>query len=85
MQDQFSLLKWACRRGMLELDTMLQPFFDIDYPHLSDELKSDFKRLLDSSDLMLFRCLVRCQAPEDASLQVILGVIREKHQARHSN
>lgn len=85
MQDDFSHLKWACRRGMLELDTMLQPFLEHDYQQLTSLQKTDFKRLLDCSDLMLFRCLVRCQAPEDISLKNILGVIREKHQARHTN
>ena len=47
-------------------------------------LKNDFQRVLDCSDLELFRCLLRAEVPWDPSLQPILGVIREKHQTRHS-
>jgi antitoxin CptB len=35
-------LKWAARRGMLELDLILQPFVEKVYPTLNAELKNDF-------------------------------------------
>ena len=84
MDAQFSRLRWSCRRGMLELDTILAPFFEEEYCGLTDSLQLDFQRLLECSDLELYRCLLRAEQPADSSLQNILGVIREKHQTRRS-
>ena len=84
MSAELSRLRWACRRGMLELDTILAPFLEHDYMGLSESLQDDFRRVLECSDLELFYCLLRSEAPSDLSLQSILGVIHEKHQARHS-
>ncbi len=85
MKEDFSRLRWTCRRGMLELDVMLSPFLEQDFVYLDEKLKQDFIRLLNCSDLELFRCLLRYETPQDTSLMTILGVIREKHQARHSS
>lgn len=85
MEQSLSRLQWSCRRGMLELDVMLYPFLEHDFQGLTHELQQDFIRLLECSDLELFRCLLRDETPKDASLISILGVIREKHQARHSS
>ena len=84
MSAELSRLRWACRRGMLELDSMLAPFLEHHYLDLSAPLQQDFQRLLECSDMELFRCLLRAETPSDTSLELILGVIREKHQARHS-
>ena len=40
-------VKWACRRGMLELDVILGPFVDEAYDALTDEGKYVFQRLVD--------------------------------------
>jgi antitoxin CptB len=85
MNDDLSKLRWNCRRGMLELDALLQPFLERSYAQLPTELQFDFQRLLCCSDLELFRCLLRNEKPADDSLSVILGVIREKHQACHTS
>jgi antitoxin CptB len=85
MSTELSKLRWACRRGMLELDSMLAPFLEDHYLDLSVSLQQDFQRLLESSDIVLFRCLFRAEPPADLSLELILGVIREKHQARYSS
>jgi antitoxin CptB len=84
MSADLSKLRWSCRRGMLELDSMLAPFLEYHYLDLSISLQQDFQRLLLSSDMELFRWLFRAEMPSDVSLGLILGVIREKHQARYS-
>ncbi|CAM3528614.1 succinate dehydrogenase assembly factor 2 [Paraphotobacterium marinum] len=47
-------IKWACRRGMLELDCTLVPFFENRYASLTDQLKEDFVELLENSDPDLY-------------------------------
>ncbi|MCW8996005.1 MAG: succinate dehydrogenase assembly factor 2, partial [Psychromonas sp.] len=49
-----SRLLWACRRGMLELDTLLMPFVNEKYDRLSDSEKETFQRLLSCEDSLLF-------------------------------
>ncbi|MCP3679684.1 MAG: succinate dehydrogenase assembly factor 2 [Gammaproteobacteria bacterium] len=51
-------LQWACRRGMLELDMLLQPFAREVYPTLTPEQQALFRDLLTCQDNELFQWLV---------------------------
>jgi len=42
-------LRWACRRGMLELDALFNQFLDQGYAQLSPEEQADFVQLLAQS------------------------------------
>jgi len=64
-------LKWACRRGMLELDVLLMPFVDEAFDSLSDEKQVAFERLLTSDDPDLFAWFMghqQCADPELADM-----------------
>ncbi|MEP3511070.1 MAG: succinate dehydrogenase assembly factor 2 [Lentilitoribacter sp.] len=64
-------LKWACRRGMLELDVLLMPFVDEAFDSLDYEEQEIFERLLTSDDPDLFAWFMghqQCQDPELASM-----------------
>ncbi len=52
-------LAWACRRGMLELDILLNRYLDQAYDHASLQEQMDFKKLLECQDQVLFECLVK--------------------------
>ncbi|GIX30483.1 MAG: hypothetical protein KatS3mg124_0955 [Porticoccaceae bacterium] len=69
-------LKWASRRGMLELDLLLLPFVEQIYPQLSGEDQARFHRLLACEDQDLFRWLLDREEPEDPDLARIVAVIR---------
>ena len=43
-------LRWSCRRGLLELDLVLQRFLREEYPLFGDEQKQTFSRLLGLPD-----------------------------------
>ena len=65
--DSKSRLRWACRRGMLELDVLFRPFVDEAYDDLSDEDKFIFQRLLKGEDPELFAWAMghkKCGDPE---------------------
>jgi len=69
--DSKSRLRWACRRGMLELDVLFRPFVDEAYDDLSDEDKFIFQRLLTAEDPELFAWAmghVKCADPELADM-----------------
>ncbi|RUO34730.1 succinate dehydrogenase assembly factor 2 [Aliidiomarina soli] len=61
-------LRWACRRGMLELDVLFLPFVEEAYDELSDEQKAVFRRLITCDDPDLFGWFMGHQVCEDAEL-----------------
>lgn len=70
-------LLWASRRGMLELDLILQPFVEKIYPSLSAEEQQLYQQLLECEDQDLFVWFLRRQEPEDPDLRRIVSIIRE--------
>lgn len=52
--ENISRIKWACRRGMLELDVILMPFVENHYADLPQAEKDLFQVLLDGDDPVLF-------------------------------
>ncbi len=71
-------IEWDCRRGMLELDKIIMPFFKGYFASLPDKEKQQFLRLLDCSDLQLFSWFFNNQTPADADLAHIVQRIQEK-------
>jgi antitoxin CptB len=66
MLENKARIKWACRRGMLELDVIIMPFFEACFDVLSSEEKNDFVVLLEADDPDLFAWLMghaQCQNP----------------------
>jgi antitoxin CptB len=76
-------LRWACRRGMLELDVLLGNFLEEAYLNLSPLDQSQFVQLLDQSDQDLFMWLTGRVIPSDPALAVMVEKIREHAQNRH--
>lgn len=68
---------WASRRGMLELDLILQPFVEQHYDNLSESDKSLFHGLLELEDQQLFLNLVRREEPVDTDIQRIVKIIHD--------
>lgn len=68
-------LRWACRRGMLELDILFEPFVDEAYDDLSDQNKAIFERLLVCQDPDLFAWFMGHKKCEDAELNSMVQLI----------
>lgn len=74
-KKRLARLKWACRRGMLELDVLLMPFVDEAFDDLSDEDKELFERLLTSDDPDLYAWFMGHQACDDTELARMVDII----------
>jgi antitoxin CptB len=86
MQEQIPpKLRWACRRGMLELDVLLGNFLEERYLGLSQPEQMDFVSLLNENDQDLFMWLTGKLPVADAKLAVIVGKIRYHAANRHHN
>jgi len=68
-------LKWACRRGMLELDMLFIPFVDEAYDDLPAEQQMIFERLLTEQDPDLFAWFMGHNTCEDKELNVMVQFI----------
>lgn len=71
----------ACRRGMLELDLILNHFLITKYALLDADERNVFLRMLDSSDLDLLNWIMQKKECPDSSYQLILSLLRS---VRHS-
>ena len=70
-------LRWACRRGMLELDLILEPFVAQFYETLEEADQLRFEVLLESEDQSLFMWLMKRQSPDSPDMQRIVQIIHE--------
>ena len=65
----FSKLRWACRRGMLELDVVLLRILEANYARWSLVEREQFTHLLTYSDPELYAWLVLRKTPQDAVIE----------------
>lgn len=70
-------LIWACRRGMLELDLILEPFLQNVYSDLEPDDQLLYQKLLKEEDQDLFAWLMGHKDPESPELLRIVSIIRD--------
>ena len=71
-------IEWDCRRGMLELDKVIMPFYQQFFDQLTDAKKDIFIRLLACSDLQLFSWFFNNGEIADAELREMVAEIQQK-------
>lgn len=69
--------RWRCRRGMLELDIVLQRFLDRDYLQLNNQQLEQFERLLDLPDNDLWDLITGRQVTIDSRLLIVLNLLQK--------
>lgn len=75
---ELARLKWHCRRGMRELDLLLEGFLERRYSVLSPADRESFARLLDCRNQDLMDWLMEGGTPQDEQLAEIVGQIRDR-------
>ncbi len=66
---------WHSRRGMLELDLLLEPFARHCFETLSSSQQEHYRQLLSYEDQDLYHWLLQSQAPTESSLKEIIDLI----------
>ena len=74
--QQQQRLMWQCRRGMLELDILLQGFVECCYKDLSAVEKLTFERLLTYSDQDLLEYFFKQTQADDKEIANLVIAIR---------
>ena len=78
MNDEVELrkLRWRCRRGMRELDRLLERWLDLAWRQSPTAERAVFLRLLDSEDDRLWRWFLGHESPDDADIAALIERIR---------
>lgn len=71
-------LRWATRRGMLELDLVLSPFLENHYDQITPEEQELFHDLLEEQDQDMFNWFIHRHVPEDEKIKKIVDLVRSK-------
>ena len=75
--SELSRLRWRCRRGIKEMDLVLQQFLEQTYPNLSSQQQACFEHILDESDLDIMDWILGRSAPEHSDYDELIGLFRQ--------
>ena len=77
---EFNRLRWRSRRGMLELDLLLLPFFDEVFAGLESDEQQAFIKLLEQEDPILWDWFSRKSESDDPELAALVERILDRVQ-----
>ncbi|MCG7871728.1 MAG: succinate dehydrogenase assembly factor 2 [Candidatus Thiodiazotropha lotti] len=69
-------LRWQCRRGMLELDVLLEAFLEQHYSELPTRMQRHFIQLLEFPDPIIHAWCVGGKKPDDEEFAELVASIR---------
>ncbi len=75
MKTEMDKLRWRCRRGMHELDVLLETWLEESYLRAPESQRRAFARLLDHPDPLLWAWLVLRQPCPDPELESLCRAI----------
>jgi len=78
--NKIARIKWACRRGMLELDFILNEFLAQGISNLSEAELDNFLHYLENADPDLYSWLMGYKQPESEADIVMTNIIRNSRQ-----
>jgi antitoxin CptB len=73
---EYAELKWRCRRGMLELDILLNSYLDRNYTTMTQQQGAVFNDVLDYPDQVLFDLLLGNMQSSDADVNRLISEIQ---------
>tara|TARA_Y100000588_G_C13918827_1_gene780589 strand:- start:269 stop:514 length:246 start_codon:yes stop_codon:yes gene_type:complete len=77
--DRIAKIKWNCRRGMLELDLLLERFLAYQFNDLTEHELLLLEELLKLQDPDLYHCLMFDEAIVDEKFSGIVSKIKACH------
>jgi antitoxin CptB len=73
----FKKLQWRCRRGMKELDVLMQGYLNEMYRDASAEEQQAFQALVEMPDPELYHYFIGKQSLENPQLAAVIDKIRK--------
>ncbi len=75
--EEVNRMRWAARRGMLELDLVLEPFVTARYATLDEVARRRFQQLMTCEDQELFAWFLGREQPGDEEIAAIVSQVLE--------
>ena len=75
-EAELKRLRWRCRRGMRELDQLLERWLERGWAASSERERGVFLRLLDCEDDRLWRWFLGHESPPDVETAALVERIR---------
>ena len=76
-EPELKRLRWRCRRGMRELDILMQRYLDHGWPTASEAERKVFLRLLDCEDDKLWQWFMGREHAADKEIDELVARITE--------
>lgn len=76
---EWDRIRWQSRRGMREIDLMLEPFVNNHLPSMPEKTVKAYEEFLNLSDLQLVRFLLRHDIPTDPETKAMADLIISCH------
>ncbi|MBP3194117.1 MAG: succinate dehydrogenase assembly factor 2 [Cardiobacteriaceae bacterium] len=70
-------IKWLCRRGMKELDLLMETYFANNFPKQSDKRQQAFLKLLEYQDPTIVDLLFKRIKDEDEEINNLISELLE--------
>jgi len=74
--SEINRLRWKCRRGMLELDLVLNQYLEQDYSAMDSASKQAFETLLEAGDEELWALITDEKTSAAPELQAVITRLR---------
>lgn len=78
-EKEKTIVRWKCRRGMLELDLFLLPYFDKHYAAFTREERASFKALLETEDTVLLSWFMQQREPSSCFKELIAHIRQSRY------
>ena len=75
-QEEINRMRWAARRGMLELDLVLGPFVVSRYAQLSPPDRHRFEQLMQCEDQDLFAWFMQRAQPDEELAGIVSQILQ---------
>lgn len=76
-EDIHPRLYWLCRRGMKELDLLMEAYLQNDYLKSSAKRQQAFEKLLEYQDPLILDLLFARIEDDDEEIMVLIEILRE--------
>jgi antitoxin CptB len=80
--EDHNRMRWASRRGLLELDLLLGPFVETEFPELDPSLRHDYRELMACDDQDILNWVMNRAIPTKPRLIAIVAKIRDHNAAK---
>jgi len=82
ISEEQNRMRWASRRGLLELDLLLGPFVEEVFPVLDTNSREKYRRLMSCDDQDILNWIMDRVPLSDSSLAPIVLSIREHNASK---